>query len=49
MEQAYENPDSTLAKLGHEPQFKSRFANPNDGTNKHLITLITGGRRQAEP
>ncbi|KAK7746199.1 hypothetical protein SLS62_009415 [Diatrype stigma] len=46
---AYENPGSTLGKLGHVPQFRSRFANPNAGTNKHLITLVTGGRRQAEP
>jgi hypothetical protein len=30
-------------------QFKSRYADPNHHTNKHLFTLLTGGRYRAEP
>ncbi|KAL6717666.1 hypothetical protein ACLMJK_005581 [Lecanora helva] len=45
------NPKSTLtAQMGPAaPQFKSRFADPNNHTNKHFFTLITGGKFKAEP
>ncbi|MCJ1354416.1 MAG: hypothetical protein MMC33_004404 [Icmadophila ericetorum] len=48
---AFENPDSTLtAQMAPvAPQFKSRFADPNNAVNTHLFTLITGGRYKAEP
>ncbi|KAK7729414.1 hypothetical protein SLS57_001899 [Botryosphaeria dothidea] len=29
--------------------FKSKFSDPNAAVNKHLITMITGGRIKAEP
>lgn len=31
------------------PQFKSKIADPNDARNTHFITLITGGKIEAEP
>lgn len=30
-------------------EFKSKMADPNDARNKHLFTLLTGGRYKAEP
>ncbi|KAI9810691.1 MAG: hypothetical protein M1827_006150 [Pycnora praestabilis] len=48
---ATKNPNSTLTTqvAPMAPQFKSRFANPNNATNTHLFTLLTGGRWKAEP
>ncbi|KAL8671374.1 MAG: hypothetical protein Q9168_004122 [Polycauliona sp. 1 TL-2023] len=48
---AFNNPDSTLtAQVAPvAPTFKSKYADPNDQTNKHFFTLITGGRWKAEP
>jgi hypothetical protein len=40
------NPDSTLTKAhGDIPEFKTRFADPNNACNNgHLISLVTGGK-----
>ena len=48
---AVQNPNSTLTtQMGAAaPQFKSRFADPNNHTNMHFFTLISGGRYKAEP
>ncbi|KAL8991710.1 MAG: hypothetical protein Q9169_007723 [Polycauliona sp. 2 TL-2023] len=48
---AFNNPNSTLtAQVAPiAPTFKSKYADPNDHTNKHSFTLITGGRWKAEP
>lgn len=49
-EQAYKHPNAALASLAPPPKpFKSKFADPNAAVNKHLITMITGGRIKAEP
>ena len=50
MRQAYANPNLTLtSNAGAAPEFKSRFADPNNATNTHFFTLITGGKFKAEP
>lgn len=50
MAQAYKHPNSTLTALAPPAEpFKSRFSDPNAAVNKHLITMITGGRIKAEP
>ncbi|KAH7060760.1 hypothetical protein B0J12DRAFT_737062 [Macrophomina phaseolina] len=50
MEFAYKHPNAALASLAPPPKpFKSKFADPNAAVNKHLITMITGGRIKAEP
>lgn len=50
MAQAYKHPNSTLTDLAPPAEpFKSRFSDPNAAVNKHLITMITGGRIKAEP
>ncbi|RAH43044.1 uncharacterized protein BO95DRAFT_434289 [Aspergillus brunneoviolaceus CBS 621.78] len=48
---AFDNPHSTLVKAMGDavPQFKSKLSDPNDQRNKHLATLITGGKLRAEP
>ncbi|KAL8991808.1 MAG: hypothetical protein Q9169_007632 [Polycauliona sp. 2 TL-2023] len=48
---AFNNPDSTLTAqvAPAAPTFNSKYADPNDHTNKHFFTLITGGRWKAEP
>ncbi|RAH65901.1 uncharacterized protein BO66DRAFT_460862 [Aspergillus aculeatinus CBS 121060] len=48
---AFNNPNSTLVKAMGDaaPQFKSKLSDPNDQRNKHLATLITGGKLRAEP
>ncbi len=49
--QAYNNPESTLTAQAAPtaPKFRSRFADPNNATNTHFFTLITGGKFKAEP
>lgn len=48
--QATNNPDGTLTNLsGGKPTFASKMGDPNDGRNRHLITLLSGGRIKAEP
>lgn len=51
MSQAYQNPESTLTTqvAPTAPKFRSCFADPNNQTNMHFFTLITGGRYKAEP
>ena len=51
MSQAYQNLESTLTTqvASTAPKFRSRFADPNDQTNMHFFTLITGGRYKAQP
>ena len=46
---AFSNPDTSLFHMAPAPEFKSKMADPNDHRNKHLFTLITGGRWKAEP
>ncbi|KAH8817059.1 hypothetical protein F5884DRAFT_242815 [Xylogone sp. PMI_703] len=48
---ATQNPDSILAKQVEpiSPEFRSRFADPNNAVNTHLFTLLTGGRYKATP
>ncbi|CAD6565111.1 MAG: hypothetical protein ASARMPREDX12_005695 [Alectoria sarmentosa] len=48
---AYQNPESTLTAqvAPAAPNFRSRFADPNNATNTHFFTLITGGKFKAEP
>ncbi|MCJ1436567.1 hypothetical protein MMC27_005947 [Xylographa pallens] len=48
---AINNPDSTLTTqvAPVAPQFKSRYADPNNATNMHLFSLLTGGRWKAQP
>ncbi|KAF2451525.1 hypothetical protein P171DRAFT_468071 [Karstenula rhodostoma CBS 690.94] len=40
------NPDAALTKAhGEAPEFKSRFADPNNACNNgHLVSLVTGGK-----
>lgn len=46
---AFENPNSSLAAPGGQPQFASRFADPNHPANSgSLISLITGGKFNPE-
>ncbi|KAL1966021.1 hypothetical protein VTN77DRAFT_4961 [Rasamsonia byssochlamydoides] len=42
-----ENPDSVLAQQITPPTFRSRYADPNHSTNKHLFNLVTGGKANA--
>jgi hypothetical protein len=42
------NPNSTLAKQTNPPQFRSRYADPNNSTNNHLFDLLTGGHAHAQ-
>ncbi|MCJ1394462.1 hypothetical protein MMC18_007340 [Xylographa bjoerkii] len=48
---ATNNPDSTLTTQVSPvaPQFKSRYADPNNATNMHLFSLLTGGKWKAQP
>ncbi|MCJ1401787.1 hypothetical protein MMC11_005004 [Xylographa trunciseda] len=48
---ATNNPDSTLTTQASpvSPQFKSRYADPNNATNMHLFSLLTGGKWKAQP
>ena len=48
--QATKNPDGTLTNLsGGKPGFASNMGDPNDGRNRHFITLLSGGKIKAEP
>ncbi|KAK4696974.1 hypothetical protein P7C71_g1035, partial [Lecanoromycetidae sp. Uapishka_2] len=48
---AFNNPNSALTSqmAPAAPQFQSRFADPNNATNTHLFSLITGGKYKAQP
>ncbi|MCJ1379611.1 hypothetical protein MMC17_002713 [Xylographa soralifera] len=48
---AINNPNSTLTTqvAPVAPQFKSRYADPNNATNMHLFSLLTGGKWKAQP
>ncbi|KAL8870763.1 MAG: hypothetical protein Q9174_003267 [Haloplaca sp. 1 TL-2023] len=46
---AINNPDAKLTTSAERPAFRSRLADPNDATNMHFFSLITGGRWKAEP
>ncbi|RAH76513.1 hypothetical protein BO86DRAFT_404583 [Aspergillus japonicus CBS 114.51] len=48
---AFDNPNSTLVRAMGDaaPQFKSKLSDPNDQRNKHLATLVAGGKLRAEP
>ncbi|KAL1860882.1 hypothetical protein Plec18167_003836 [Paecilomyces lecythidis] len=43
-----ENPNSVLAQQIEPPKFRSRYADPNNETNKHLFNLVTGGHAHAK-
>lgn len=45
------NPDTALAQAhGQAPEFKNRFADPNNVVNNgHLVTLVTGGKVVMQP
>lgn len=49
--QAFESPDAKLAaRTGSSaPEFRPRFADPTGHSNKHLFSLITGGKWKTEP
>ncbi|KAL8686279.1 MAG: hypothetical protein Q9218_007214 [Villophora microphyllina] len=46
---AVNNPDAKLTSQVEAPKFTSRLADPNNATNMHFLSLITGGRWKAEP
>jgi len=49
-EYAGNNPDSALTKTADNPEFRTRFADPNHPCNNgHLISLVTGGKIVAQP
>jgi hypothetical protein len=49
-EYAGNNPDSALTRTSDNPEFRTRFADPNHGCNNgHLISLVTGGKYVAQP